>query len=172
ERYSDVMFRCAYRMLGGDNALAQDVHSEAWFRIARGMSGYQSRGEGSFARWALTITKNIVRDHRRRGHPEVLTVDMLLLDRPTAGESPEQRVVRVETARVVAAALGRLRAPYRDCLILRFYDGLSLTDCAAIMGTTIGAMKVRQHRAIKALAAQLPPEAVTASGLVPPGMGT
>jgi RNA polymerase sigma-70 factor (ECF subfamily) len=48
-------------------------------------------------------------------------------------------------------ALEELREDYRQVLILRFINGLSPGEVADVIGKSEGAVRVLQHRALKAL---------------------
>ncbi len=65
-------------------------------------------------------------------------------------ETPEQEAGSREAIRRVQAALPRLPARHRELLHL-VLDGLSQAEIAATLGIREGAVKVRVHRARKAL---------------------
>lgn len=157
DRYADVVFRCAYAKLGDRNT-AEDVAGQVWLRVAQTIGSYESRGEGSFARWLLTITRRIVVDqHRRRGRRrEQLTGDMLALDLASHEESPGDVLERREAAEVVTRALGRLTRAQRECVTLRFWQGLTVPETAAVMGRSQGSVRALQHRALRLLAGAIP----------------
>jgi RNA polymerase sigma-70 factor (ECF subfamily) len=46
----------------------------------------------------------------------------------------------------------------RECIVLRFLQGLSVSETANIMGRNEGAIKALQHRAVRRLAQLLPAE--------------
>ena len=50
------------------------------------------------------------------------------------------------------AAVSRLGDEQRECVMLRFVQGLSVSETAAVMGKNDGAIKALQHRAVRKLA--------------------
>jgi RNA polymerase sigma-70 factor (ECF subfamily) len=50
----------------------------------------------------------------------------------------------------------QLSAEQRECVALRFLQGLSVAETAAAMGKKDGAVKALQHRAVRRLALLLP----------------
>jgi len=50
----------------------------------------------------------------------------------------------------------RLGDDQRECIVLRFLQGLSVAETAAVMGRNEGAVKALQHRAVRRLAMLMP----------------
>jgi RNA polymerase sigma-70 factor (ECF subfamily) len=61
----------------------------------------------------------------------------------------------METSEHIGRAIGRLNPQHQEVLTLRFINELSHEETAQVMGRTIGAVRVLQHRALKALQEQL-----------------
>lgn len=157
ERYADLSYRFIVVRVQ-DQALAEDIASELWMKVARAIGGYQTAGKG-FPAWLLTIASRLIIDHFRKPvrKRETPTADMLALDTAAAGDGPEEAALRSETAAAVAAALEKLPARQRECLVLRFFVGLSIAETAQAMSRTEGSVKVLQHRSLRKLATVLPP---------------
>jgi RNA polymerase sigma-70 factor (ECF subfamily) len=73
--------------------------------------------------------------------------------------------VRAETAERVRAALLRLPPEKREVLVLSRYELLRYEEIAGMLGCSVGAVKLRVHRALKDLRRMLGPEAAPAAGL-------
>jgi RNA polymerase sigma-70 factor (ECF subfamily) len=69
----------------------------------------------------------------------------------TPGSSPSRRLVRQELHARVQAALGELAERDREVLVMRYLEGLSTREVAAVLGVTEGAVKVRHFRALERL---------------------
>jgi RNA polymerase sigma-70 factor, ECF subfamily len=154
DRYVDVVFRYLFHKVG-DRATAEDFTSETFVRALRRIDSltFQGRDVGA---WLVTIARNIVLDHVKssRHRLEVPTADMRDADRATAG--PEETVLQRLADAELMAGVAKLSEDQRECLLLRFVQGLSVAETAAAMGKKDGAVKALQHRAVRRLATLLP----------------
>jgi len=154
DRYVDVVFRYLYHRVG-DRATAEDFTSETFVRALRRIDSLSFQGRDVGA-WLVTIARNIVLDHVKssRYRLEVATADMRDADRATDG--PEEAVLQRLTNAELMAGVQQLSDDQRECLVLRFLQGLSVSETAAAMGKKDGAIKALQHRAVRRLATLLP----------------
>jgi RNA polymerase sigma-70 factor (ECF subfamily) len=65
--------------------------------------------------------------------------------------SPSEHLLRQELRRRLRDALERLGERDREVLLLRYLEGLSTRETAAVLGITEGAVKVRHLRALERL---------------------
>jgi RNA polymerase sigma-70 factor (ECF subfamily) len=154
DRYVDVVFRFVYHRVG-DRATAEDFTSETFVRALRRIDSLSFQGRDVGA-WLVTIARNIVLDHVKssRYRLEVATADMRDADRATDG--PEDAVLQRLANAELMAGVRQLSDDQRECVELRFLQGLSVAETAAAMGKREGAVKALQHRAVRRLAAILP----------------
>jgi RNA polymerase sigma-70 factor (ECF subfamily) len=154
DRYVDLVFRYLYHRVG-DRATAEDFTSETFVRALRRIDSLSFQGRDVGA-WLVTIARNIVLDHVKssRYRLEVSTADMRDADRATDG--PEEAVLQRLTNAELMAGVQQLSEDQRECLVLRFLQGLSVAETAAAMGKKDGAVKALQHRAVRRLATLLP----------------
>ena len=66
--------------------------------------------------------------------------------------SPEAAVIESLTNERLMAAVRQLGDEQRECVLLRFIQGFSVSETAAVMGKNDGAIKALQHRAVRKLA--------------------
>ncbi|MQA08305.1 MAG: sigma-70 family RNA polymerase sigma factor [Pseudonocardiaceae bacterium] len=154
DRYVGVVYRYVLFRLG-DRDLAEDVTSETFLRALRRITSikYQGRDVGA---WFITIARNLVLDHVKssRFRLEVATAEV---DDPDAThEGPEQQVLAGITKSELLDCIARLGDDQRECITLRFLQGLSVAETAEIMNRNDGAIKALQHRAVRRLAQLLP----------------
>lgn len=135
--------------------LAEDLTSETFFRALRGIGGFRWQGK-DFGAWLMTIARNLATDHFKasRTRLERPTEDMGLHDSATAGPEPE--VLADLTTEVLLRALTELPAQQRDCLVMRFLQGMSTAETAAVLGRSEGAVKQLQLRGVRNLARLVP----------------
>ena len=135
--------------------LAEDLTSETFFRALRSMTNFRWQGK-DFGAWLMTIARNLATDHFKAGRTrlELTTEDMGLHDDCTEG--PESSVLAGLTNEILLRALKELPDEQRDCLIMRFLQGMSIAETAAVLGRSDGAVKQLQLRGVRNLAKLMP----------------
>jgi RNA polymerase sigma-70 factor (ECF subfamily) len=139
----------------GDRSTAEDFTSETFLRAWRRIGSVTNQGRDIGA-WFITIARNIVLDHVKssRYRLEISTADMLDADQQEDG--PEEAVLdRLSNAELLRC-VKQLNAEQQECIVLRFLEGLSVAETAAVMSKNEGAIKALQHRAVRRLASLLP----------------
>jgi RNA polymerase sigma-70 factor, ECF subfamily len=155
DRYVDVVFRyVSYRV--GSRQLAEDLTSETFLRALRRIGSFTWQGRDVGA-WFVTIARNLVADHYKssRYRLETTTEDLSTVSREVEA-SPEGEVLEQMQNRVLLDAVRRLGSEQQECIALRFLQGLSVAETAAVMGKNEGAIKALQYRAVRSLAKLLP----------------
>ena len=147
--YADVYALC--RRLLGDPSDAADATQEVYLRVVRSVLGF--RGEAAFGTWLHRVTTNAcLTALRRRGDVRARGQSAGALD-PTFEQvespdaSPEEHAVGRDLARRAAVALAELPDDAREVVVLRDVEGLTTRQAAAVLGISVGAVKVRLHRA-------------------------
>jgi RNA polymerase sigma-70 factor (ECF subfamily) len=113
---------------------------------------------GAVIPWAYAIARNVHIDHARSARlrqTERLPSDPGSETVDRGGADAESAAIAAEAARAVERVLARIPASQRDAFVLIRYEGLSVQDAAAILGTTPTAVKLRAFRAYEALRAEL-----------------
>jgi RNA polymerase sigma-70 factor (ECF subfamily) len=153
-QYVDVVYRYVYYRIG-DRSTAEDFTSETFLRAWRRIGSVTDQG-GDIGAWFVTIARNIVLDHVKsnRYRLEVATADMLDADRHEDG--PEGAVLDRTASAELLAAVRQLSADQQECIVLRFLQGLSVAETAAVMGKNEGTIRVLQRQAVRRLATLLP----------------
>ena len=93
------------------------------------MNNFRWQGK-DFGAWLMTIARNLTTDHFKAGRTrlEMTTEDMTPHDDSTEG--PEDAVIAGLTNEVLLQALTQLPTEQRDCLIMRFLQGMSIAETA------------------------------------------
>ena len=162
DRYVDTVFRYVLFRLG-DREVAEDVTSETFLRALRRIRSvtYQGRDVGA---WFITIARNLVLDHVKSSQyrREITTGEIAdagpvpYLAEHRANDGPEQKVMAMATKEQLLRCIAELGDDQRECIVLRFLQGLSVAETAVIMRRNEGAVKALQHRAVRRLAQLLP----------------
>ncbi|WP_437965088.1 RNA polymerase sigma factor [Sorangium sp. So ce260] len=140
----------------GSETLAGDLAQETFLRMHRARSTFAQGG--AVTPWAYAIARNVYVDHARaqkHRSTERLPSDPGAEPPDARGADAEAVAIASETARAVERVLSLLPASQREAFILLRYEGLSVQDAAAILGTTGTAVKLRAFRAYEALRAAL-----------------
>jgi RNA polymerase sigma-70 factor (ECF subfamily) len=158
DRYVDLVYRYVYYRVNSAT-LAEDLVSETFLRALRRITSFTWQGK-DFAAWLVTIARNLIADHYKssRYRLEVSTADLLgsAGDRPDTEDGPEGAVLTSLTNATLLEAVKKLGAEQQECVVLRFLQGLSVSETALAMGKNEGAIKALQYRAVRALARVLP----------------
>ncbi len=154
DHYNTSVYRFLYYRVGSVQ-LAEDLTAETFFRALRSMSSFRWQGK-DFGAWLMTIARNLTTDHFKAGRTrlESTTEDMSTLD--TTTEGPESAVLASLTNEALLEALAELPGEQRDCLVMRFLQGLSIAETAEVLGRSAGAVKQLQLRGVRNLAKLLP----------------
>ena len=137
------------------STLAEDLTSETFFRALRNMQNFRWQGK-DFGAWLMTIARNLATDHFKAGRTrlELATEDMGVHDDATEG--PEHAVLASLTNEVLLKSLTELPPEQKDCLVMRFLQGMSIAETAEVLGRSEGAVKQLQLRGVRNLAKLLP----------------
>lgn len=154
DHYQASVYRFLYYRTRSQT-LAEDLTADTFVRALRNMAGFRWQGR-DFGAWLMTIARNLATDHFKSGRNrlEQVTEDMSVHDDVTEG--PENAVLASLTNEVLLEALQELPPEQRDCLIMRFLQGLSIAETAEALERSTGAVKQLQLRAVRGLAKSLP----------------
>ncbi len=154
--------------LTSSRELAEDLFQEVWMRVL--LRGAQFNGKSRFDTWLFTIARNLVIDYRRKR--TLASLDELFEgagddDRPMAMEitdeqpSPFDHLVSGEHRQRVSEALLEVDTLYREVLVLRFHEDMSLQEIATVTRAPLSTVKSRLYRGLAAIKPKL--EAVMTS---------
>ncbi len=158
---TDGLFRAAYLMTW-DSAASEDLVQEAYIKVARRWVRVRAM-EHPYA-YARRVLVNLVLDgaNRRTLHRQELTFG----DEPVETIDDDTRLAleRVTEADALGQALSRLTPRQRMVLVLRYWEDISESDVAIMLGCTTGTVKSTASRAAARLAAELSSNLTTAQG--------
>ncbi len=152
QRYVDTVFRYVYVRVGSRET-AEDLTSETFLRALRRIGSFTWQGRDVGA-WFVTISRNLIADHYKSGRYrlELTTDDVTDSGAAPVSAGPEAEVLEAMQNKVLLEAVKQLNAEQQECIVLRFLQGLSVSETAEIMGKNDGAIKALQHRAVRKLA--------------------
>lgn len=162
--YERMVYVMALTLLK-DDADAEDVAQEAFFKAFRNLKSFRS--ESKFSTWLISITLNEARSRLRRKS----AVPIESLDEPSDGqehvspallrdwrEIPSEAIERMEVRRLLQQAVADIPLIYRETFVLRDIEELSVNETAETLGISVASVKVRLHRARMMLQKRLAPQ--------------
>lgn len=128
-----------------DRAEAEDVVQEAFLRLQSRASSIVA--EGRELAYLRSIVLNLARSRLRRRR----LVGWARLPVRVAGSRPDEVVELRDEQRRIVQALRRLPARQRECLVLRYFDGLTDQEVADTLGLSITSVRTHVRRGKAAL---------------------
>jgi RNA polymerase sigma-70 factor (ECF subfamily) len=145
---------------------AEDLFQETFKRVHE--KAHTFRGP-QFKGWLFRIATNVALDGRRRSkrlkeislnqRPESYDPDSEQLGAVAPADdscNPSEQASKAEQAEQVRQAVELLPERQRATLVLAYYQQLSYTDVAEVLGCSVGTVKTQMFRALRTLADKLP----------------
>ncbi|MFH5230119.1 sigma-70 family RNA polymerase sigma factor [Antrihabitans spumae] len=129
---------------------ADDVAQEVCLAVMTALPRYQDQGR-PFMAFVYGIASHKVADAHRNASRNKADPMAEVPDVVSTDQGPEQQALDSEASRQMNTLLATLPDKHREILILRLVVGLSAEETAAAVGSTAGAVRVAQHRAIAKL---------------------
>jgi RNA polymerase sigma factor (sigma-70 family) len=149
ERHHGPLFGYLSKLTGNRTA-AEDIVQNVFQRMLKYRHTY--RDEGSFTAWMYHLARRCASDHYRRASTAPVAVDPSNLeDHPDEGRSADESASTRDDHALLHRALGRLDRDDREVLLLSRLQELSFAEVAVILECSVGAARVRAHRALRTL---------------------
>jgi len=139
------------RLFTDDRTGAEDIVQEAFIRLYRSADRIRDRDKSPA--YLRSIVLNLARDHNRRGLLSLRHQDAMQDEREPS--RPEDEAVRSEEHQRVLEALASISPRQRDCLVLRFYAGMSESEISRTLSISGNSVKTHCRRGMAALATAL-----------------
>jgi RNA polymerase sigma factor (sigma-70 family) len=139
------------RALVGDPAAAEDLAQETM------LSALSRPASAGGRAWLATVARNLAVDRFRGNARRQRREQAAHADDASAGHvaSPEELIGDAQIHRHVAEAVARLAEPFRQTVVLRFYEGLSAAEIARRLGAPEGTIRWRLKEALDRVCAEL-----------------
>lgn len=145
QRHQRRVYQLCYRF-AGNHEDASDLAQDAFIRAYRGLRSF--KGNAAFSTWLYRVAVNVCLNRVGTRTPmRFLTLDAA--DRADVRvERVDAMLLRGERAAELRAAIARLPRKQRAALILRVYHELPHEEIAAILGSSVGAVKANFFHAL------------------------
>lgn len=156
EATEDRLYGTMVKMLGGVEG-AEDLAQKVYVRIWQARERYVPTAK--FSTWMFSIMRRLVLNERRgRARRGAVFYEPSAEEAPrnaVARECPAAEVAAGELGRAIDAALAELPEEQRAAMILRRYEEMPYEEIAAVLGTTVPAVKSLLFRARERLRVKL-----------------
>ena len=148
QEYHDKVMGYIYARLRS-KADAEDLCQDVFEKVHTRLDSFDPQ-KASISTWIYSITRNSVIDFYRRSRP------MAELDEsiPESGEVDDD-LLNDESLEELVSALMKLSDQLKQIIILRYYDGIPLTEIGKRMNLSYGAIKLRHAKALQEIRASL-----------------
>jgi RNA polymerase sigma-70 factor, ECF subfamily len=143
-RHQRQIYQLCYRFVGNHED-ASDLAQDVFVRAYRGLRGF--KGDAAFATWLYRIGVNVCLNRVHARSP-VLGPLAAAERAGSREERADARLLRMERAAEVKAAIARLPRKQRATLILRVYHEMPHEQIAGVLGSSVGAVKANFFHAL------------------------
>jgi RNA polymerase sigma-70 factor (ECF subfamily) len=134
--------------------IADDVASEVWLEVVRGLRAFEGDERG-FRAWVFTIARAKVIDRLRyESRRPTVPLEGTDFEFPAGRDVVETILEEAATQQVIALVRG-LSPDQADVVMLRVVAGLGNAEIAAILNRSTGSVRVLAHRGLRRLAKTL-----------------
>lgn len=145
------VFSIALNFFGGKHEKAEDITQQVFLKIYQRIGDF--RGDSEFTTWLYRITVNTCLDEQRKTKRFVYLEDFLGVF--GVKKTQDDRVYRKEISGEVQKAVSTLRTKFRLPILLKYVEGLSYDEIAAVLECSAGTVASRLNRGHKMLARKL-----------------
>ena len=159
DRHNSTVLGLTLRMIG-DQALAEDVLQETFWRVWKSADTFQSQ-RGSFTSWLFRIARNLAIDVYRRNNvrPQVMPDSddsVSVLDRtPDPDMDVAEQAQAVLQNKQVRGAMSSLPSVQRQVIEMAYFYGMTRQEIAEVTGEALGTIHTRARLALQKLKEEL-----------------
>ncbi len=138
------VYRHIYYLVN-DSREAEDLTAQTYLKAWEAIDRYKERG-APFVAWLLRIAHNLTISYLR-GKRDHKSLEETFIDQKLH-RNPEEALEQSSDEDSVRAAILHLRDEQRQVIILRFVEEMDYREVAAVIGKSVPAVRVIQHRAL------------------------
>jgi RNA polymerase sigma-70 factor (ECF subfamily) len=155
DRYAPTVLGISLKVIG-DQALAEDVLQETFWRVWQSAGTYQSQ-RGPFTGWLFRIARNLSIDTYRRRNVRPQTIsgvegsDPLLEGTPDPDTNVAEQAQSILKNRQIRKALAALPVVQRQVIEMAYFYGMTRQEIAEATGEALGTIHTRARLALQKL---------------------
>lgn len=149
ERYHKPLYGFFVRLTNQPSA-SEDLVQIVFYRILKYRHTY--RDEGKFSAWIYHLARKVAADHFRKHARTPTPADPSdFHNQPDHEPAPDTQADTSDDLALMRRALARVSHEHREVLVLARLQHLNHQEIARLLDCSVGAVKVRAHRALKEL---------------------
>ena len=149
QRYHRPLYGFLFHMTGQRES-SEDMVQTVFYRMLK--SRHTFTGEGEFKTWMYHLGRNVLSDHFKKTSRTGIHYDVSQwAERLGSDVQAYEQVERKMEIQALQKAMGCLSPESREILVLSRFQDLKYLEIAGILEISVGAVKVRVHRAISQL---------------------
>jgi len=151
DEHGEYCLRVAYLYVK-DWAVAEEIVQDVFFAYYRQQERFEQRSSLKTYLVKITVHKShdYLRSWKNKRH---ILLEKLHID--VSKRTPEKELLEKDDRRILTTALFELPLPYREVLILYYYQELKIREIAEILASTENTVKTRLRRARQMLQEKL-----------------
>src|SRR5947208_4182881 len=157
ERYFELVYGYVARRVN-DRGATEDLTSEVFRKALANLPRFKWTG-APFGAWLIRIASNLIADRAKRAGREVLadepSLDAAAIDEPVNTQSQQSNLEGAERSTRLFRLVDALPDDQRRVVAMRFAEEKSISEIAAELHRSEGAIKQLQFRALQSLRAKL-----------------
>jgi RNA polymerase sigma-70 factor, ECF subfamily len=159
DRYASTVLGISLKIMG-DQAAAEDVLQETFWRVWRSAASFQSQ-RGSFTGWLFRIARNLAIDAYRRRNIRPRPITDVDDSDSIIDQTPDPTMDVVEQSKLlfnhkqVLSALTTLPRVQRQVIEMAYFYGMTRQEIAEATGEALGTIHTRARLALQKLREEL-----------------
>ncbi|MBI5531143.1 MAG: sigma-70 family RNA polymerase sigma factor [Deltaproteobacteria bacterium] len=155
----EASFGWALACCGRNSTEAEEVLQSAYEKLLTGKARFD--GRSLLKTWLFAVIRRTAAEHRRWARVRSLWTSKAGTSEAAPISSPESSAAKRERATALAEALEQLATRQREVLHLVFYQEMSISEAADVMGVALGTARLHYERGKQNLLDRLKEKGVT-----------
>ncbi len=150
EKYSKAVFRYAYKRVGSNRELAEDITSDTFVKSIEKFESFSYQNK-PFVVWLYTIAHNLIVDYFRSKKEQNVSLDSMVVKPTKEEESIVSKLSKEEMKEAIRRKSKDLPDELQNLFTLKHTEDLTFKEIGKLLGKTEGAVKMQYYRGLDLL---------------------
>jgi RNA polymerase sigma-70 factor (ECF subfamily) len=160
DAHKETVYRLAYRYVRSQQD-AEDIMQDTFIKAFRGIQSFSRKNDAAFSSWLSRICINnaldLIRKNKRRKIDRFESLENMVTEPESTGQSPEQAAQSEQTRRLMLEAVQTLSPKQQVIFDLRYGQHRAIKEIADCMNCSESSIKTHLFRLMSKLRRQLKP---------------